>query len=268
MPFAKSDAATIHYTVRGQGKTTILLLMGLGGHASEWGDPFLDRLTAKHRVVCMDNRGIGQSESRVESWSLSDMAGDACIVLDAMGVPSAHVAGTSMGGMIAQTLALEHPERVQKLVLMSTSFGGREAEPPTPEAAAVLLPVPGAPVADLQRRTLELLTAPEFARANAELIEQLSLERQRMPTRGRIFKAQMSAIMGSDRAQRVRGLRHPTLVVHGQDDLLIPVDNGKQLAARIPHARLVLFEGCGHFPHIEKPAECAAAMLEFLDDGR
>lgn len=238
--------------------------MGLGCHASEWGDAFLDPLCEKYRVVTMDNRGIGESQSSVETWSMHDMAVDAWAVLDAVGVASAHVLGTSMGGMVAQLLASETPERVQKLVLMATTFGGREAIPPAPEAAAVLLPVPGITVAELQRRCLRVLTAPGFADANPELIERLAQLRQRVPTRGRVFKAQFGSIVNSDRSQSVRGLRAPTLVVHGQDDPLIPVENGKLLAARIPAQRCVLFDDCGHFPHFEKPAESVAVVLDFL----
>jgi pimeloyl-ACP methyl ester carboxylesterase len=264
MPFANSATAKLHYTVRGRGPDTLLLIMGLGGHASEWGDPFLDALAQKYRLVCMDNRGIGESETSVEAWTMQDMAVDACAVLDAAGVSSAHVLGTSMGGMVAQIVASEHPDRVQRLVLMATTFGGREAIPPAPEAAAVLLPVPGMGNVELHRRSMRVLTAPGFADAHPDIIEQLAQLRGRVPTRGRVFKAQFGCIVASDRSQSVRGLRAPTLVVHGQDDPLVPVENGKMLAARIPAQRFVLLEQCGHFPHIEMPAESAAVVLDFL----
>jgi pimeloyl-ACP methyl ester carboxylesterase len=264
MPFANSASATIHYSVTGSGSETLLLIMGLGGHASEWGEPFLSALSAKYRVVCMDNRGIGASTSQVEAWTMQDMARDAIAVLDALGEQQVHVAGTSMGGMVAQTLAVEQPERVKRLVLMSTSFGGRESTPPAPEAAAVLLPAKNVPTTELQRRALLVLSAPGFGDAQPALITELSELRGRVPTRGRVFKAQFGAIVAHDCSQRVRTLPMPTLVVHGQDDLLIPVTNGEQLAARIPGARLVLLDPCGHFPHIERPAETSAAILEFL----
>jgi 3-oxoadipate enol-lactonase len=264
MPFANSDTATIHYTVTGSGPETLLLIMGLGGHASEWGEPFLSALSAKYRLVCMDNRGIGESQSRVEAWTMHDMARDAIAVLDALGASQVHVAGTSMGGMVAQTLALEHPERVKRLVLMATTFGGRESTPPTPEAAAVLLPIKELSIQELQRRALTVLTAPGFAAAHPELIDAFAERRARVPTRGRVFKAQFGAIMGHDCSQRVRTLQMPTLVVHGQDDPLIPVENGKLLVARIPGARWLLLDPCGHLPHLEKPAETAAAVCGFL----
>jgi 3-oxoadipate enol-lactonase len=264
MPFANSDSATIRYEVTGSGPETLLLIMGLGGHASEWGEAFLSALSAKYRLVCMDNRGIGESTSQVEAWTMQDMARDASAVLDALGEKEVYVAGTSMGGMVAQTLALEQPERVKRLVLMSTSFGGRDSTPPAPEAAAVLLPVKNVATAELQRRALVALSAPGFGDAQPALIRELSELRGRTPTRGRVFKAQFGAIVAHDCSQRVRSLQMPTLVMHGQDDLLIPVANGKQLAARIPGARFVLLDPCGHFPHMERPAEASAAILEFL----
>jgi pimeloyl-ACP methyl ester carboxylesterase len=266
MPFANSELATIHYEVRGDGPETLLLIMGLGGHASEWGDPFLSPLAAKYRVVTMDNRGIGESTHESEAWTMLDMAHDAGAVLDALGVEHAFVGGTSMGGMVAQTLAIEQPERVARLVLMSTSFGGREPAPPEPDAAAALLPVKDVPLAELHRRALKVLTGPGFADSRRELIDALADERQRVPTRGRVFKAQFGAIVADDRSQRVRQLQLPTLVVHGDQDPLIPVENGKLLAARIPGARFVLLEGCGHFPHFERPVETSNAILEFLSE--
>jgi 3-oxoadipate enol-lactonase len=265
MPFANAPGATIHYTVSGAGRDAILLIMGLGGHASEWGEPFISGLAAQYRVIAMDNRGIDDSQTAATAWTMRDMAEDARAVLDAEGLQRAHIAGTSMGGMIAQTLALEFPERVGRLILMATSFGGRESLPPLPAAASVLLPAPGLSVAELQRRALGVLTGPGFAQARAELIAELAVLREKSPTRGRVFKAQFAAIAESDRSQRVRDLVMPTLVLHGSEDPLIPVENGKQLASRIPDAKLLVLDGCGHFPHVEQPDVTVRAILEFLE---
>lgn len=117
MPFANADGAKIHYQVEGGGhgggngedSETLLLIMGLGGHATEWGTQFPAALTERFRVVRMDNRGIGLSEASEMKWSMSDMASDAVAVLDALQVDRAHVLGVSMGGMITQLLGLEHP---------------------------------------------------------------------------------------------------------------------------------------------------------------
>lgn len=264
MPFAASTGAKIHYEVEGTGEQTVLLVMGLGGHATEWGTEFPELLARKYRVVRMDNRGIAASVTEVAKWSMEDMANDALAVIDALGVARAHVIGTSMGGMIAQQLALLHPDRIDRLVLMSTSFGGAEAVPPTPEAIALFTPPPGLSLAEQRRMSLGVITAPGFAEKNLDLLEHLVALRESVPTRGRVFHAQLEAIFTSDRGEAVRKLQPPTLVIHGVDDTLVPVGNGKLLAERIPGARLCLLERCGHLPHLERPAESAEAVLAFF----
>jgi 3-oxoadipate enol-lactonase len=264
MPFAVTSNARLHYTISGEGEHTLLLLMGLGGHASEWGEPFLSRLRPHYRVVCMDNRGIGQSESRVDQWTLEDMAHDALAVLAATGCERGFVAGTSMGGMIAQLVALLGPSHVERLALMSTHFGGPDSLPPTERAASVFVPQAGASQGEVQRRSMRILTASGFADRHPEIIDALAALREREVTRARVFRAQFGAIVAGDRSQAVRSLRLPTLIIHGLDDGLVPVDNGRSLAERIPGAELVLLEACGHFPHIEKPEQCASALIRFL----
>jgi 3-oxoadipate enol-lactonase len=264
MPFAKASGATIHYTVEGAGQQTILLVAGLGTHASEWGAVFVGDLARDHRVVRMDNRGIEQSQTSVPTWTMSDMASDALAVLDAQGIARAHVVGSSMGGMIAQLLAAEHAQRVGKLVLMSTSFGGRESVPPTEKATALLGPQPGLSIGEQRRLGLRVLTSDTFAEDQAELIDMLVSQRERNPTSGPTFRAQYEAIMRSDRSQLVAEIRAPTLVIHGDLDPLVPVDNGRMLSERIPGAQFVLIEGCGHMPHLEKPVETAQLIRSFL----
>ncbi|HEX2675463.1 MAG TPA: alpha/beta hydrolase [Polyangiales bacterium] len=267
MPFAASATAKLYYEVQGTGPEVILLIQGLGGHASEWGEPFLAPLAERFRVARMDNRGIGQSESSVTQWTMLDMANDAVAVLDALGAQRANVLGTSMGGMIAQQVALAHRARVAKLVLMSTTAGGASAVPPWPEAVALFSPPQGMSLADQRRWSLRVITGPGFAEANAQKIEDMVQLRLRVPTKGRVFQSQLEAIFNSDRSEAVRQLDLPTLVIHGTEDSLVPVGNGKELAARIPGAKLELLEGCGHMPHLEMPARCAKLILDFLAGG-
>jgi 3-oxoadipate enol-lactonase len=238
--------------------------MGMGGHASEWGEPFLRPLADRYRVVTMDNRGIGESQTNVRTWTMQDMANDARAVLDALGVATAHVAGTSMGGMISQQLAIDSPERVSRLVLMATSCGGKDSTPPKPIASEAMLPPPGLSSSQRQRRAMIALTAPGFGERHPALLDHYAELRGRVPTRGEIFGAQFMALRSSDRSELVRTLRQPTLILHGQDDALVPVENGLMLAQRIPGSQLILFEHCGHYPHIELPDEFSSAMLSFL----
>lgn len=268
MPFATTPAATIHYTAEGGGRDTLLLVMGLGGHATEWGGAFIADLASDHRVVRMDNRGIAQSQTKASTWTMRDMADDVVAVIDALGVASVHLAGTSMGGMIAQLVAAHHPERVSRLVLMATTFGGTQSIPPEPKAISALAPPPSLSIGEQRRRGLRALTSDAFAEDNSDLIEMLVAQRERNPTPGPTFKAQWDSIMLSDRSEVVSEIRCPSLVIHGDLDPLVPVRNGRMLAERIPDARFVLLEGCGHLPHLERPEESAKAIRDFLAEPR
>ena len=140
MGTATSGDTKLAYSVEGDGKETVLLVMGLGGRASDWGTAFPDALAEKYRVVRFDNRGVGASPMAPGGYVLSDLARDATAVLDAVSADKAHVIGVSMGGMISQLVALEHPARVNKLVLLSTNFGGVTLEPPHPDAMRLFDP--------------------------------------------------------------------------------------------------------------------------------
>jgi pimeloyl-ACP methyl ester carboxylesterase len=264
MPFANASGATIHYAVEGGGPHTLLLVMGLGGHASEWGSVFVADLATDHQIVRMDNRGIAQSQTSAVAWTLEDMASDVLAVIDALGRKDVFLVGTSMGGMIAQLVAAHHPSRVSRLVLMSTSSGAPDSVPPEQRAVDALTPVPGMSIAEQRRKGLRTLTTDGFADDHADLIELLVAQRERNPTPGPVFKAQFEAIVLSDRFQAVHDIRCPTLIVHGDRDPLIPVQNGRALARAIPGSTYMELESCGHLPHLEKPVETAKLIREFL----
>lgn len=265
---ARSGSVEIHYTVEGNGPETVLLIMGLGGRAADWGTTFPARLGEGYRVVRLDNRGVGYSPQVPGGYALSDLASDAAAVLDAVGATRAHVAGISMGGMIAQLLALEHPERVDRLMLLATHFGGPGLEPPTAEAMRLFDPAAflerGRDPAAMMRATLAVITAPGFVERAPHVVEEMIGYVQAHPTPPMAFMAQLQAIIGSDRSSRVSEIRRPTLVVHGLADALIPPANGRALAARIPGAELALLEGVGHLPQIEVPDELARRAVAFM----
>src|SRR5262245_19886155 len=122
---------SIHYSVRGDGPETVLLVMGLGGRASDWGERFPQALAGRYRVVTFDNHGTGSTPKPNAAYTLDDMAADTVAVLDAVSADKAHVVGLSMGGMIAQLLALHHEDRVRRIALVSTHFGGPEVVAPS-----------------------------------------------------------------------------------------------------------------------------------------
>jgi pimeloyl-ACP methyl ester carboxylesterase len=265
---AQSGDLSIAYSVRGSGEETVLLIMGLGCRGCDWGEDFPDKLAERYRVVQLDNRGTGASSSPEQTFTLEDMAEDALRVLDAVSAPRAHIVGISMGGMIAQLIALEHASRCDRLVLVSTHFGGPRVVAPTPEAMAVLMQGSDVSPEDIMRRSVKVLTAPGFADAHPEVVDAMAGFAVRQPTSRRAFAAQMMAILGSHRAERLKDVRAPTLVIHGDADPLIPVENGKAIAAEIPGARLEILAGCGHLPNWEAPDALARLVLSFLAEDR
>lgn len=265
MPVVETPTAQIHYTVEGRGPTTLLMLMGLGGSSEEWGPGFAEALTLRFRVVRLDNRGVPPSTNRAPSFTMGDMANDAVAVLDAVGTARAHVLGLSMGGMIAQQLALDHPLRVDRLVLVSTHFGGRELARMQPRAEPLFgPPPPGTTDEALFRDVFSRITAPGFAERHPELAERFTRNRLQHRVAMAVFILQIQAIMGSDRSQALSRLPHPTLVIHGKDDPLIVLENGRMLAARIPNASLEELPDCGHLPNWEYPRQVIDAVSRFL----
>lgn len=260
----RSGDVNIAYAVQGQGARTVLLVMGLGGREADWGDAFPAQLARKFRVVRFDNRGTGASDKPRDGWTLEDMARDATAVLDAVGAERAHVVGVSMGGMISQLVALDHPERVDHLVLMSTHFGGHGVDQPAPEVLAIFVPPREMPRDEMMRNSMRMIMAPHFAAEHPEVVEELVRLALEAPTPKRAFAAQLQAILSSDRSGRVSSIRAPTLVVHGDLDPLVPYSNGRRLAESIPGARLATLPGCGHMLMWESADELARVVLEFL----
>jgi pimeloyl-ACP methyl ester carboxylesterase len=248
---------------RGTG-SPVLCIMGLGGRASDWNERFMAGLAPHHRLVTFDNRGTGRSDRPEETYTLEQMADEAVGVLHAAGLDRAHVMGTSMGGMIAQLLALRHPEVVDRLVLLCTHMGGPSVTPPTPAAMAIFTADRALPADELVRRSMTAITAPGFAARHPEAIKGLVALARAQPTPPATFMRQMQAIMTSDRSDRLGAIAAPTLVVHGTEDPLVPTANGAALARAIPGARHVEIPGCGHMMSWEVPDALAEIVGEFL----
>jgi pimeloyl-ACP methyl ester carboxylesterase len=255
--------------VEGDGEETILLLMGLGGRAADWaGVPAA--LSQRYRVIRYDHRGVGGSPAAAGGYSLSDMARDATAVLDAVGVARANVVGYSMGGMISQLIATEHADRVARLVLVSTHFGGPDFVSPTPLAVQLFDPETmfsrGRDAESIMRFSMEILTAKGFLERHPEALALMVKNVRAEPTSTAAFMSQMQAIIGSNRGEIVRGIRKPTLIVHGTEDELVPVANGHLLHERIPGSRLQILQGVGHMPMLEAPQKLVDAVLGFLQE--
>jgi pimeloyl-ACP methyl ester carboxylesterase len=249
----------IAWESRGDGPP-LLLIHGLG--YARWGwEPVVDRLAERFRVLLFDNRGIGESEVPPGPYTAAVMAEDAAQVLDEAGVDRAHVVGTSLGGMVAQELALAHPERVDRLVLACTTPGGGGAFPLPQRTLALIAEAPSlAPEVALRRFVENALAggAPE------ELVGRIYAHRLASPPDPAGWQAQAAAGVGFDALDRIGEIRAPTLILHGTDDGVVDSRNAALLAERIPDARVRLFEGRGHLFFWEDPDGFVEAVEEFL----
>jgi len=248
----------------------VLLVMGLATQMLGWPDELCAALAERgHFVVRFDNRDIGLSthlhdapaadlealmggDTSSASYTLADMARDVAGLIDALGLPSAHLVGASMGGMIAQTVAIEHPARVRSLTSIMSTTGDPSVGEPTPEAIAVLLAPPVDTREAVQDRTVEsyrVIGSPAYPLDEPALRERAARSFDRAHDPAGVGR-QLAAILASpDRTERLRELDLPTVVIHGAADVLVGVSGGKATAEAIPGAELVVIDGMGHdFP--------------------
>jgi pimeloyl-ACP methyl ester carboxylesterase len=253
MPRAESNGIGVEYETFGSaGAAPLLLIGGLGTQMISWDEEFCELLAARgFQVTRFDNRDAGLSTWMDDgaAYSLDDMARDAAGLLDAMGIPAAHVVGASMGGFIAQLVALNHPDHVLTLTSIMSGPNGQDQVQPTDEGRDVLL----RPVPPTREERVELglwakrqLLGPEDpyddAYERGKVVR--AIDRAYHPAG---FVRQLMAITAApSRLERLRSLRTPTLVIHGNADILVPVENGRLVAGAIPGARLLEIEGMGH----------------------
>ena len=262
MPYTtSSDGARIHYEVHGTGDP-VLLIMGLGSNAYGWHRtiPWLDE---RYQAIAFDNRGTGRSDVPEGAYTIAQMADDAAAVLDATGHDRAHVIGASLGGMIAQRLAIAHPRRLRSLVLVCTTPGGRHATRASGEVTEALVQT-GEDPSTAYRRNAWFLYGEDTRTNHPERIEEDVAARTKIPTGATGYFGQLQAATEHDTWEELPAIAVPTLVVHGDADLLIPTANGERLAERIPGARLVLIPGAGHMLQADGGATFRDAVLGFL----
>jgi 3-oxoadipate enol-lactonase len=260
-----SDGVNLAVFVAGDGDP-LLLIPGLGARSSVF-DPIIADLARDHRVITFDPRGLGESGGGGDV-TLPNMALDAVAVLDAAGVSAAAVFGASMGGLIAQHVATDHPDRLDHLILAATAPGGDHGVDPRPEDQAALLGRGARTPEQAYRMACTVLYSQPFQRTHPEFIEAQVRERSRNPVRPRVFSAQFNAMSQPDDSfERLAQVTTPTLVLHGTEDVVTPFENARILARQIPGAVLRPFEGCGHLFFHERPAETARVVNEHLRRG-
>ena len=246
----------------GEGEEPLLLIQGMSGTHLAWGEPFLAGLAQDFDVVAYDHRGVGRSDRVDVGFTIAELAQDAAGLLDELGWETAHVAGISMGGMVAQELALAHPERIRTLTLGCTYCGGEGSQLAPPETMGRLAAGWQSGDRELAIRTgFEVNVSPEHA-AQPGAYETFRAMAKALPAPIPVIMLQMQAIAGHDTSARLPSLERPTLVVHGDADAMLPVGNGRMIASLIPGARLEVLEGVGHMFWWERPERSAALIRE------
>jgi len=261
MPSVDASGTELHYERAGTGEP-LLLIQGMSATHLAWGKPFLGELERSFECIAFDNRGMGLSGRAELPFTIADLAADTAGLLDALELEAAHVVGISMGGMIAQELALAHPERIRTLTIGASYCGGPGSALMAPEDLQML----GAAVASGEREQVframwEINLSPGFREDDAhfgpfsEMAAALSSPQP-------VVMQQMRACAAHDTHERLGGIDLPTLVVHGDADRLLGPANGRLIASLIPGARLEMLAGVGHMFWWEQPQGSAELIRE------
>jgi 3-oxoadipate enol-lactonase len=264
MPITNPNGIDLYYEVHGEGEP-LLLIMGLSLNSKSWFRT-LPALSEHYKVIIFDNRGSGLSGKPNTPYSIDLMAEDARDVLDAVGVDSAHVYGISMGGMIAQKLALNHPERVRSLVLGCTTTGGVNHVQPGADVSMLLLSrgSSSATPEEMAWATAHILYSHSFIENQRELVAEDIQKRIELPIEPYAYMLQLQACMGHDSFNVIDQINIPTLIIHGDEDILVPFENGVTLADKIPNAEFLTVQGAGHIYVTEANDLVNDKVLDFL----
>lgn len=258
MPVMITENTSIDYDIHGEGGPPLILINGLG--FGRWG--FFKQIPALSRhfyTITFDVRG-----QRDLQGGVSDLAEEVVALLEHLKVRKAHVLGTSLGGFVAQELALKRPDLVERLVLVCTSYGGRGPESISPWALMDMIGLPSLSTEKAVRRGLETATSDTYRTEKPEEFEQIVGWRLADSPSLSAYYEQMRAGSRFDARTDVEHITSPTLVIHGSEDRYVPLANARALAEEIPGARVRVMEGAGHLVFIERFAEVNREVITFL----
>jgi pimeloyl-ACP methyl ester carboxylesterase len=288
VPQITANGISIEYETHGDpANPPLLLVMGLGMQLTAWPPELIEALVDRgFYVIRHDNRDVGLSEkfghagvpdfrrialmkmiglSPRVPYSLADMAGDAAGLLGALKIEQAHVVGASLGGMIAQSMAINYPERVRSLTSVMSTTGNRRLPQARPEAAAAMFDRPAADASLEQNiargiRVARAIGSPAYPAPEQRLRARYTQAFERSFYPEGVVRQFLAIIADGDRRERLRRVKAPTLVIHGKDDPLVPVEGGRDTAAHIPGARLHEIPGMGH----DLPLELVDTMADLI----
>ena len=262
-----ANGIELAYQIHGEGQP-LILITGVGYGMWFW-HKIIPELSRHYRVIAFDNRGAGESDKPEGPYTVSMMAADTAGLLDNLGITQAYVFGHSLGGFIAQELAVTRPDLISKIILASTNSGGMKVIPITAEAMQVLTDRSGDPV-ELIRRGVAVACAPGFAERKPEIVQELMDYRFTNPVPAQNYQAQvlagagMSMLTDEQVLQRMKSIQVPVLILFGEHDRVVPPGNAGLLAEMLPDARVKILPDCGHMFPVEVPQITVEAILPFL----
>lgn len=264
MPKVSLGDIELAYEVHGRGDP-LLLIGGFTMVKEAWAYQ-VEGLSRRFQVIAFDNRGVGQSTVPQEPFTIWDMAQDAIGLLDALEVPCANIFGISMGGLIAQVMALDHPHRVRKMALGCTTHGGKEAVAPTAEVMGLMAKAaePSLSPEQAVRMRVPILFGDRFLKEEPLRLEQWISEAVRRAPTPQGAGLQMKALSRFNVRERLGEIACPVLVITGSLDRMMDPENSRLLAQRIPGARLYMMEGAGHLFFLERPEEVNRVLTDFF----
>jgi pimeloyl-ACP methyl ester carboxylesterase len=266
MPKIRVNNIEMYYELHGGG-SPILLFNGWGGSTESWNPEMIKELAGFHRVITLDNRGTGRSDKPDIEYSIEMMTDDAAGLLDAIKVPKTHVLGFSMGGTVAQMLALNHPEKVLSLILCATTCGGPHSMRNRPQNRENLSTLANpSPAMTKEEAVLPLLRGLYTPNYLHEHLEELIKDETsaKYPTPPFALRRQSQALSKFDSYDRLPKIGVPTLVLVGDADTMVPHENSLILAERIPGAKLRIFKNTSHGFLKQVREEAVAVILDFL----
>lgn len=265
MSFAELDKFRIFYESYGAGEP-LVLIPGFASGAWTWFRQ-IDELSKNFQVVVFDPRGIGRSraDGELENLSMKIFARDVLPVLDELKIEKANVLGASFGGFVAQEFALLFPQRLNKLILACTSFGGAKHIAPGAEVLASFAPDPNMTLGRHIRKFLRPAFTAEFNARHADEVEKVCRLREANDVADAVYAAQLQTAFRFDTEHKIGAIENKALVITGDKDNVVPMGNSLNLAKKLPNAELSIIENGSHFFFIEKAEEFNRTVKQFLD---
>ncbi|MFX1445729.1 MAG: alpha/beta fold hydrolase [Promethearchaeota archaeon] len=263
MPKIKVSDINIYYEIHGDGYP-LVMIMGFTGTANFWSPFLIDGVSKFFKLIIFDNRGAGRTDKPDYDYTIPMMANDTVGLMSALNVERAHILGLSMGGMIAQELVLNHPEKVDRLILAGTHCGGSRSIFPPVEITDFLAGKTTKSPEEWIEKEMPLLYSEEFIKNNPEYIEKKKKGYLETPLPDKSRERNILAAGRFNAGRRLKKISASTLVLHGKQDLLIPYKNAETLATNIPGARLELFDNLGHDIFSPEPERVNKIIIDFL----